>query len=367
MYNNRLLRLNFTKIIIVIIALFLIDLSVKLYEDKLAEEPAQVRLLTHEADSIQALRRLVKKSDGFKIVFVGDSIVFGPTGSQRETIPFYLQQELRKKYPDKNIQVFNYGYKGYGISETFLMLNTVRDLKVDMVVFGVNFNWFNRDKVVEYTNALKVDPTVFDKPKLQELGIKIDNSRDNSWNIRLSNLLSDNWALYRNRSNIAAYLLNKSLIEKLYDYKSGIYEPKTAAEQKKYWQDIKLPWYEKNFENSFATNGKIWWINTGENNVQVKFYRLIMDMLNQNHNRIFFYATPVNYEMLDHYKKIDHVRFEQSLNKLRNISRPEDTNFTDLTSSIPGKYFADSVHMMPAGNKLTAQKLVAEIAKKGLI
>lgn len=367
MYLNRLLRLNLTKITTIIVILLLIDLFVQFYDDRLAEEPAQIRLLTHEADSIQALRRLVKKSNGFKIVFVGDSIVFGPTGSQRETMPFYLQQKLRKKYPDKNIQVFNYGYKGYGISETFLMLNTVRDLNVDMVVFGVNFNWFNRNKVIEYTNALKVNPEVFVKPKVQELGIKIDNSRDNSWNVGISKLLSDNWALYRNRSNIAALLLNKSLIEKLYDYKLGIYDLKTAAEQKKYWQDIKLPWYEKNFENSFAADGKIWWINTGENNTQVKFYRLIMDMLNQNHIQALFYATPVNYEMLDHYKKIDHARFEQSLKKLCNISRPEYTNFTDLTASIPGKYFADSVHMMPAGNELTAQNLAVEIVKKGFI
>ncbi|MFA5882166.1 MAG: hypothetical protein WC834_08210 [Eubacteriales bacterium] len=363
-----LFSLNLTRVVLVLLILTIVDIPIVRWENRLLRESGQIRLATHEIDSIAAQQSQIKNSKGFKIVYLGDSVVYGPGVTPTQTAPYYLEQELRRRYPDKDIRVFNYGYKGYGISETFLMLNTLRNSGVNMVIFGVNFSYFNRQPVIEYTNAAKVNPDIFQSSRVKKLGVNLPEVKNVDWNRQVSGFLASHWALYRNRSTIAAWILGKSLGEKLYDYKFYIFDPLTYQKQEIYWSSLHQPWSEKNYSKELSlTNSKVGWINLASANPQVEFYKLIMDLLQNEHITTLFYATPLNYEMYEHYNKLDRPKLNRYLSDLRALSRPQQTNFMDLTYAVPGKNFADSLHMFAPGYRLLAQSIENEITRKGLI
>lgn len=362
---KQLFGLNYTRIALVILLLFLLDIAIKNAETRLLSEPAQIRLATHEVDSIRALQRQIKLSQGYKIVFLGDSIVYGSSVGPRQTIPFYLEQELRQSYPQRNIRVFNFGYKGYGISETFFMLNTLRGSDADMVIFGLSSGWFNRNPVLEHRNALKVNPDIFQKSRVTRLGVTLSGIDENPWNRRISAFLTEHWALYRNRSTLAAKILGKSLAEKVFESKLAIYDPVSYRNNQVYWQNVRRPWLEKDFGKQVIS--KLGWINLSPANHQAGFYQLLMDLVRAERLTPFFYVTPVNYDMFEEYKNIDYTSWNKNRARLRELSRPQETNFVDFSAAMPGKYFADSVHMLAPGNKLLAGKIAAEITARGLI
>jgi hypothetical protein len=362
---KQLFGLNFTRIVLIVFILLLTDVAIKKEENKLLAEPAQFRLATQELDSIRALQRQIKLSRGYNVVFLGDSVVYGSSIGPRQTIPFYLEQELRKKYPRQNIRVFNYGYKGYGISETFFMLNSLRGAGVDLVVFGLSSGWFNRKPVLEHANVLKLTPDVFQKPRVIKLGVALPDSDNDLQEQRLSGFLAEHWALYRNRSTIAAGILGKSLAEKIFESKLAVYDPAAYRNNRIYWEEVRIPWYEKDFQKHKIS--KLGWINLSPANPQLGFYQLLMDLVRAEGMTPLFYVTPVNYDLFASLNLIDHSNWNKSRSGLRVLSRSMATNYVDFSDAIPGRYFADSVHLLASGNKLLAGKIAAEISHRGLI
>jgi hypothetical protein len=236
------------------------------------------------------------------------------------------------------------------------------------VVFGVNTSWLRRPQAIEYTNAAKVNPDVFQKSKVESLGVVLPAKDDIRWDRYISDFVTQNWALYRNRSNIAAAILGKSLGEKLYDGKYIVYDPISYQKQLIYWRDVFIPWYKKDYSKDFKKNTrKFGWISLDAKNPQVKFYQLILDLIKEEKMTAFFYTTPINYEMFDKYNKLDRSSLAKNMAKLQTISRPEETNFVDLSYALPGKYYSDSLHLLPPGNKQLAVRLATEISQKGLI
>lgn len=360
-----LFGLNFTRIVLMVFILLLTDVAIEKEENKLLAEPAQIRLATQEVDSIRALQRQIKLSRGYNVVFLGDSIVYGSSVGPRQTIPFYLEQELRKKYPQQNIRVFNYGYKGYGVSETFFMLNSLRGTGVDLVVFGLSSGWFNRKPVLEHANVVKLNPDVFQKSRVSKLGVALPDSDKDLWERRLSVFLAEHWALYRNRSTIAAKILGKSLAEKIFESKLAVYDPAAYRNDRIYWEEVRRPWYEKEFQKRNIS--KFGWVNQSPTNPQLGFYELLMDMVQAEGVTSLFYVTPVNYDLFASYNLIDYSAWNKSRSGLKDLSRPPGTNYVDFSDAVPGKYFADSVHMLAPGNKLLAGKIAAEISARGFI
>lgn len=350
----------------VIFMLIVIDFGVRDVESKLMAEPAQMRLVTQETDSFDSLLYNIQHSEGYNIVFLGDSTVYGPSGSSRETIPFFLEQELRKKYPNKKVNIFNLSYKGYGVSENFFLLNALKKYKVDLVIYGLNMNWLNRNQTMEYYNPVALDSDIFKKPSVDAL--VNPKSLPAPLNHSASHFLTDNWALYRNRSNIAALTLHKSLAEKLYDQKLQVYNPDKFLEQEKYWKDITIPWFKKSYKNSFAKdpNKKFGQFNLDGKNPQVQFLTLFMDLVNTEKIPALIYSIPVNTEMFNSYKRFDPASYDRSRKKLENLVSKQ-VNFADLSFDVPGRDFADSIHLLPSGHKVVAHKLTTVIEKKGFL
>ncbi len=79
--------------------------------------------------------------EDFNILVVGGSAVFGYYQSDEQTIPYYLERELRKKYPKCRVNVYNLGIEGYSFKREIALVRKMKDLlRPDLVIFFSGFN-----------------------------------------------------------------------------------------------------------------------------------------------------------------------------------------------------------------------------------
>ncbi len=84
---------------------------------------------------------LEKPEGRFRIICLGDSVTFGWSVGDDETYPFQLEQSLRKKYPNCDIEVINLGITGYtSFQGKMLFKKFAKELKPDLVIFGFGPN-----------------------------------------------------------------------------------------------------------------------------------------------------------------------------------------------------------------------------------
>ncbi len=78
----------------------------------------------------------VRKPQGLiRIVCLGGSVTEG--GTDRESYPYYLQQELHRLFPRQAIEVINAGHHEYGLDDLLALLETrVLSLDPDIVIFN---------------------------------------------------------------------------------------------------------------------------------------------------------------------------------------------------------------------------------------
>lgn len=78
----------------------------------------------------------VRKPRGLiRIVCLGGSVTEG--GTDRESYPYYLQQELHRLFPRQAIEVINAGHHEYGVDDLLALLETrVLPLDPDIVIFN---------------------------------------------------------------------------------------------------------------------------------------------------------------------------------------------------------------------------------------
>ncbi len=78
-----------------------------------------------------------KKKNGFNIMVMGGSTVFGDTTkADFQTIPALLERLLRERRPDLDVNVYNLGFPGYEFQREIDLAKKFREqLKPDLVVF----------------------------------------------------------------------------------------------------------------------------------------------------------------------------------------------------------------------------------------
>jgi hypothetical protein len=93
--------------------------------------------VTSEGFSFRAFLPPVEKKPGIKrIVFIGDSLVFGTGIAEYETLPFYLSAYLRYYKPELTVEMVNLGVPGAD-TQTYVQLREVgARYQPDLVVLG---------------------------------------------------------------------------------------------------------------------------------------------------------------------------------------------------------------------------------------
>ncbi|MDT3698900.1 MAG: hypothetical protein RO469_05680 [Thermincola sp.] len=357
------IRLTPKSFIVTLVILISFDFIVRFYWLHLFNQPGKMRLVNQEIESIARLKSELHKASGYKIVFLGDSQTYGSsvkTGDQ--TIPAILEQELNRLEPRRQVKVFNFAFKGYGISENYFLANFLLNEDIDMVVYNISTSWFNRTDVLEHSNVATL-PGLKEKPQITRLGInlgQIDFRKKLEFIINAS--VGKVWSLYQNRTAISIMLLGKPLREKLTEIQLIITDPTEAKKRELEEQRLYQPWYQKDWNKILGkVDYKFGYINLAPQNPQVEFYKMILKELEHRKVHGIFYSSPQNLAMLQEYYNMDNTAFRKGLVTLDKMTESKYVTYLDYTNLVPEKYFSDSIHMNAHGHQLVASQLAKDI------
>ena len=122
----------------------------------------------------------VKEKGTIRIGTFGDSHTFGFDVDQSETYPHQLQQLFDEQFPDKKIQILNFGVEGISFSEQFLIWKKYsRRYELDYILLGPRGFYPYRD--VNFTNRWNDSPKIrfiLLKDHLKKVQIKGKNLKE---------------------------------------------------------------------------------------------------------------------------------------------------------------------------------------------
>jgi len=351
---------------VIFVLLVITDVGLRYYWAEYYQEPGRTRLLNQEPATLRALRDEVNSAEGYKILFLGDSAVYGSAVKEpAQTIPAYLEQELNNSLTGRQVKVFNFAFKGYGMSENYFILNSLADAGIDLVVYNVSTGWFNREKVLEHTNVLLLGSEFYRPDLIAKTGVATSTDQRKKFDNQVDQVLGQIWKLYRTRSAITTLILGKPLRGVLTDWQLALTDPAVLSRRNKEEAKIFQPWDQKDWsEDMMKMDYKIGTVNLNGGNPQVIFYNLILDLLSAKRITGLCYTSPQNFLMLSRYNKLDRKAWDTSLVRLRSITQRPGIVYTDYSNLVPDSYFTDTIHLNGPGNLMVAKQLARDISKE---
>ncbi|PKM83136.1 MAG: hypothetical protein CVU89_03140 [Firmicutes bacterium HGW-Firmicutes-14] len=346
----------------------ILDLAVRLYWANLFNDPGSMRLVNQEFETLYALKEEIRKTEGFKVVFAGDSQTYGSAVKNgSETIPGHLERELRERMPGQKVKVFNFSFKGYGMSENFFIINSVLQDDVDLVIYNFSTGWLSREKTLEYDNVVQLsDSYPGHEDTFEKLGINYSVSLREKLRYRAKLAVMRIWSLYLHRADIAKMIFGKPVREKITDLQMAVTNPEEAEIKKAEEQRLYKQWYEKDWEKLLGdVDYKIGKLNVNPYNPQMIFYRMILDELNKHEVPALIYNSPQNTAMLEKYYDFDEILFNNGLDAIHEVTEQQGEYVTHLnfTRLVPDRHFSDTIHLNSDGNRLVAHELADNIEK----
>lgn len=271
------------------------------------------RLLSDDPAEIMRRIERLNKSDGFNIVILGDSIVYGDgTRDERETIPALLKNKLSRAETGRAINVFNFTLPSAGPSDVYLIARELAKAKVDLFIYDLNVGWLEREKTLEHPVLLNLSE-------------------------------NKNLAL----SDFHVYNLDQVVVNSY-----NIYEEDENL------TDLATPWTYKNWDGVFnpVENGKFGRLHP-EWSEQWRYVRKIVALLQENNINSLFFTNPRNFELLEKYDDIDFAVYYSSLQGIFNYFESSGVTILNLDYAVPGDYFSDVVHLLPGGEEIVSDKL----------
>lgn len=358
------LRITPRSLAVTVLTLVLIDVILRSYWAGLYQSPGQFRLPNSEVESILRLEEEVRSAKGYKIVFLGDSQAYGSSvKNSSDTTPAYLEQELRKMMPGKEIKVFNFAFKGMGFSENYFVLNTLIDEDVDLIVYNLSASWFNRTNKFDHPNVVDLADHLPPNEKLAKMGIEYKKGYKDKFSDELGFATGRIWNLYGTRAAISSSLLGKSVRENLVELELRETNPAEALKKEQEQQRLYQPWFTKDWNKILGkVNYKFGRLDLASYNPQVVFYKMILESVNRNKESAVFYNSPQNIAMLKKFYDMDKKEWQKGLTGVKKMTNSRYVTHLDYTSLVPDKYFTDAIHMDENGNRLVAQQLAQVIA-----
>ncbi len=85
-------------------------------------------------------------ADGFNLIFLGDSFVFGQGLDYRDTVPLRVERRLRARHPDCDVKVVNFGWVSSSpILSERLLRRIGSNYDPDLVILGLDMTDFHDD------------------------------------------------------------------------------------------------------------------------------------------------------------------------------------------------------------------------------
>lgn len=304
----------------------------------------------------------IARQDGYKIAFIGDSVVQGAAvKDDSKTIPAYFMKEIQSRYPSKDIRVYNLGMQGNRPSDVYYMLKKLTSSQaVDFVIMNINFAFYSAKMLEEHTIARpELYSDLIGRQAAGKLGIEY--SPLESFAVRQ---IADRWNLYRFREEFSYYLFGGNPRVKLTNAiqslagrteNSGEPQASTAVPEKEpTWRD-QIPFPEEKITH---------WVDVlnvdrlDENNVSYWFLKKTMQEVKQSGIKMAAFLTPINGGMLESLDLMrDAENFDFNIGKLKADFREAGIGLADYTQRIAPDEFFDLFHMISSGNARVAELL----------
>jgi lysophospholipase L1-like esterase len=266
----------------------------------------------------------IEQAKGTVVVFLGDSQTYGSYVSAKDTIPAYLEQDLKNRYPGRIITVINLGIKGLRPADAYFIIRRLASMKVDMLIYNITRGWFYPQNSLTYPVLIKLTGA---EKEAARWHIKIPApSRGNSPTRTGTKITSSGNKEQKKKPVILYWRDNPDLIPK---------GPKTE-----------LP--------PLALNDK---------NLQWQLYLEAIQTWHNTGRPALFYLSPANWELLKLKYTIDLPTVDKEYGEIANAAITMGIPCQDYTHLISERLFVDEVHLQKKGHLQAATKLAADIAK----
>lgn len=317
------------------------------------------RLPADDRETMALWKQTYRKDRGYKVVFLGDSVVFGGgVSAENQTIPAYFSRHISLLAPDKKIFVYNFSLPGCTPTDTYHILRNIRDLNPDLVIYDLNLGWFGSARVMEHSRLAGLQAT-------HSAATAAGQHRLNKAEPEevLTELATANWSLYRNRILLNYLLFNQPLKEKA----RQILNPQPAAVNMNpvmnASNDLYKPWYEKNMDAVMARSYPLGRVDLSPANPHRTGYNLLLTELSR-YNAVLF-IVPRNKALYQKYGLLDERVLGEKQALLAGEAQAKRIPVFDYTYQISSHYFTDTVHLNDRGNQIIAEKLAWDISRTG--
>lgn len=362
--------LNKRVFILILLGLLALDGLVSLTISQRFAQPEGQRLPADDEATMGLWIDQVKKSDGYKVVILGDSVIHGlAVENSSETLPAHIGRELRECLHGKEVRVFNLGLAGAAPAEVYFLVNALEGAGVNLIIYNINLGWFApKENVLDHRSLLQFKGGLSDLD-LENLGIEPEKPTTTPVEEWLSGQLFSHWKLYRYRVLLNYWLFGKPIREKLEAAKTDPRQLLPLDEDKlPEALEMRAPWQEKNWDGKLdPADGRVGTLNLADDNKQWLFYRMMLDLIKSKAIPTVFFITPRNYELLDRYDMVDRTAYAKNLSAIVDAAKSHGIPVLDYDSALPSEYFSDMVHPLPEGNKLLARKLVRDLIDNGYL
>lgn len=351
-------RINTRVLLLLLIFLLIIDQWVIWAFDRQIRGDGVFRLAAEEKHVISSYLDRIADDPNRKVLFIGDSVVYGSAAlSDQETIPAYVAQQAKEKWPNQEIHYYNLGFKGLSIADAYFLLRLLeeREAKFDLIIYDANIGWINdnlinRKLIVELMDADQVDwqDISLEKPAFD-----------------LSNFINDEmlryWKLYYYNHMVNYWLFGKPVTKKVREETNRFYYPDVITED-----DIfHLPWYEKQWDHKFKGDWQLGRI-PYDNKQWEYFDRLIGQMKKMSHESMLF-IIPRNHELLHRYDRYDADAMMVANESITKLGEKHQVHVVNYEYLLDNQLFSDTVHPLPQGNEIIATQLIDDIQRLGIL
>lgn len=317
----------------------------------------------------------IKKSSGYKVVFIGDSVVAGATVKNRaNTIPANFERLAAKAFPDEDIHVYNLAMPGNRQSDIYFAFKKLcRSKAFDLIITNVNYAFFSNEMLDDKSVARPdLYRDVMEKSTAGKLGLDYSFVEDG-----IRNNIAQKWNVYGMREELSFFLFGRNLREILTGVrlKKPLKENLSAPPLTLFdgEDDIKISWKQNVPHPADKVEHWVQVFNIDkldDENKSFWFLKRFADDIEKEKINAAAFFTPVNSGMVREYDLMKYGQnYHSNMNIMKEVLMLSKMPVFDYTDSINTEMFHDLFHMGPQGNLEVAKFLfndLKNVIEKGL-
>ncbi len=265
-----------------------------------SEAKTITRLHSVDLKEISRIKQVISRDQAQTVLFVGDSVVYSSAARyDQDTIPSYFAGILERKGL-KNTHVYDLSLSGCSFTDTYEILRFVMPSGPDYVIYDLNVAWFDAQKCSYATLSKLHDPESIERDQPAKIT---------------------------------------------------------------FGEHMYTRWDQKNWDHLEGFPVKLGDYNYSQENEQWRAYLKIASLFKRYPDtRVILFLPPRNYALYSRYNLADQSLYSEKTALIK-MHLPSNAICVDYTWKVGSQHFSDIIHMLPSGNKKTAEFLFNDYLK----